>query len=337
MTPDTIAATNVRPAFEVSLRFGATEAEIAAKTGLTRELLETDDATVPGDATYAHMELMFAKPDFGRFLVAAAASHTLASLGVVGLACKTVQTIGDAMACHHRFQHLTNRTASYATTIMGEHVVFAEERVGLPRLGNLLVSDYAMLIAAHVIRQNAHDRVRIHAMHSRREQLAHAERDTYEAFLDTRIQTHAPCAALVFDRTLLACSVASADHELAQYFTAMLAKAAGFGGEEDEVLRRVRIAIRDALVHGPPSAASVAKSMGMGQRTLQRRLGELGTSFADVLESTRRTLAEGYLRDARLGLAEIAYLLGYDEQTSFFRAFRRWHDVTPGEFRRARC
>jgi len=333
--PLTIAATNVRPAYEVSLGFGATEAEIEAKTGLTRALLETDGATVTGDATYEHMELMFGKPRFGEFLVAAASTHTLASLGVVGLACKTVATVGEAMACHHRFQHLTNRTASYATTVDGARLVFAERRAGPPRLGNLLVSDYAMLIAVHVIRHSANDRLRVLALLSRRAQIDDDERHAYERFVEAELRTGADAAALWLEPALLDCPVSSADPELARYFAAILAKAAGFDGEEDEMLRRARIAIRDALVHGAPAAAAIAKSLRLGQRTLQRRLGQLGTTYADVLESTRRTLAEGYLRDPTLGLAEIAYLLGYDEQTSFCRAFRRWHEQTPGEYRRA--
>ncbi|MBC8073214.1 MAG: helix-turn-helix transcriptional regulator, partial [Deltaproteobacteria bacterium] len=107
-----------------------------------------------------------------------------------------------------------------------------------------------------------------------------------------------------------------------------------FDGGEDELLGRARIAVRDALLHGAPTAASLARTLGLGQRTLQRRLAELGTSYAELLESTRRVLAEGYLHDRTLGLAEIAYLLGYDEQTSFFRAFRRWHGQAPGAYRR---
>ncbi len=333
--PESIAATNVRPAFEISLCFGASEAEIEARTGMTRALLQTDGATVGGDATYEHMELMFAKPQFGRFLVAAASSHTLASLGVVGLACKTVATVGEAMACHHRFQHLTNRTASYATHIEGERLVFVERRPGPPRLGSLLVSDYAMLIAVHVIRQSAVERPRVLAMHSRRARVDVDERACYEQFLGAELRTGATQATLAFDRSLLACPVASADPELAQYFAAILARAAGFDVDEDELLRRARIAIRDALVRGTPGAATIARQLGLGQRTLQRRLAALGLGFAELLDSTRRALAEGYLRDPSLGLAEIAYLLGYDEQTSFFRAFRRWHEQTPAAYRRA--
>lgn len=210
-------------------------------------------------------------------------------------------------------------------------------RAGPPRLGNLLVSDYAMLIAVHVIRlsASASERLRVLALLSRRAQIDDDERHAYERFVEAELRTGADAAALWLEPALLDCPVSSADPELARYFAAILATAAGFDGEQDELLRRARIAIRDALVHDAPAAAAIAKSLRLGQRTLQRRLGQLGTTYADVLESTRRTLAEGYLRDPTLGLAEIAYLLGYDEQTSFFRAFRRWHEQTPGEYRRA--
>jgi AraC-like DNA-binding protein len=334
MQPDTIAVSNVRPAFEVSLAFGATEAEIERACGLTRAVLADDESTVRGDATYAHLELMFAKPQFGRFLVAAAATHTLASLGVVGLACKTVATFGEALACHQRFGHLTNRTASYASRREGEHLVFAEDRPGPPRLGLLLVSDYAMLIAAHVIRQSAPEPPPVLAMHSRRERIAEEERRGYEAFLGAPVHPGAAQASLWLAPDLPERPVPSADPELARYFASILMRAAGFDAQEDPLLHRVRSAIRDALVRGSADAETVASALGLGQRTMQRRLAELGTRWADLLDSTRRTLAEGYLRDPTLGLAEIAWLLGYDEQTSFFRAFRRWHDRTPGEFRR---
>jgi len=60
----------------------------------------------------------------------------------------------------------------------------------------------------------------------------------------------------------------------------------------------------------------------------------VGVDDGQAVESAARELLAGV---AHRGLAEIAYLLGYDEQTSFFRAFRRWHGRTPGEYRRAQA
>ena len=333
--PDSIAATNVRPAFETSLHFGATEAELEQRTGLTRALLEGDSATVSGDATYRHMELMFEKPAFERFLVTAAGTHNLSSLGVVGLACKTVATVGEAIQCHHRFQHLTNRTATYASAIDGERLILRETRPGPPRLGSLLISDYAMLIAAHLLRQSGDQETVPLAMRSRRAQMADAERAAYQSFVRAEIELGAEAAELVFDRGILDVPVASADPELADYFANLLARATRFDEPRDSLLGTVKTAIRDALVHGTPTAGQIAKRLGLGSRTLARRLTDAGVSYSAVLESTRRTLAEGYLADPSLSLAEIAYLLGYREQASFFRAFRKWHDQTPAAFRRS--
>ena len=101
------------------------------------------------------------------------------------------------------------------------------------------------------------------------------------------------------------------------------------------MVRDVRLAIRERLLQGTPTVGAVARALGVGARTLQRRLAEHALSFADLLDDTRREAAEGYLRTSSLTLAEIAYMLGYEEQASFFRAFRRWHDTTPDAFRRA--
>ena len=71
----------------------------------------------------------------------------------------------------------------------------------------------------------------------------------------------------------------------------------------------------------------------MTPRTLQRRLAGADYSFQDVLDATRRELAQVYLRDPALSALDVALLLGYAEQSSFTRAFRHWFDVTPSSWR----
>ena len=71
----------------------------------------------------------------------------------------------------------------------------------------------------------------------------------------------------------------------------------------------------------------------MSTRTLHRRLEEHGRSFRDVISEVRRARAEAYLRSPAISLAEVAFLLGYSEQSTFQHAFKRWAGVTPGEFR----
>ena len=71
----------------------------------------------------------------------------------------------------------------------------------------------------------------------------------------------------------------------------------------------------------------------MSTRTLQRRLGEAEITFQQLVENTRRELAHHYLKHSSVELNEAAFLLGYEDANSFFRAFHRWEDTSPGEWR----
>ena len=90
------------------------------------------------------------------------------------------------------------------------------------------------------------------------------------------------------------------------------------------------------LLHGrEPDLSEVAARLQLPSWTLRRKLAEEGTRFRDVLNETRRDLAETYIRDTELAFGEIAYLLGFASAEAFQRAFKRWTGLTPGEFRRS--
>jgi AraC-like DNA-binding protein len=98
----------------------------------------------------------------------------------------------------------------------------------------------------------------------------------------------------------------------------------------------LQAAVRQALTATLPDtqAASVAHALHVSVRTLQRRLAADGTTFRDIADSLRRGLAEAYLGDPHVSIAEVAFLLGFSDQTSFNRAFRRWTGAAPGAWRR---
>jgi AraC-like DNA-binding protein len=96
---------------------------------------------------------------------------------------------------------------------------------------------------------------------------------------------------------------------------------------------RVREAIVKRLPDGEPRRDDVASELGMSERTLQRRLEEEKTSFVQLLDDIRRELADQYLGRLHLSLGQAAYLLGFADQSSFFRACRRWFKVSPAQYR----
>ena len=103
--------------------------------------------------------------------------------------------------------------------------------------------------------------------------------------------------------------------------------------KSDDLIDRLRRLIREALEDGEPSIERLSLRLQMSARTLQRRLSELSTSFQDVLDGVRFDLARAFLREDRLDVSQVAYLLGYSELRAFDRAFKRWSGVTPGEYR----
>lgn len=103
----------------------------------------------------------------------------------------------------------------------------------------------------------------------------------------------------------------------------------------DRLTTRVRAVVESLLPEGPPSIDRVARRLALSERSLQRGLHGEGTSFIDLVDATRHTLACRYLEEDRFASVEISYLVGFSHPNSFYRAFRRWTGVTPEAYRRA--
>lgn len=99
--------------------------------------------------------------------------------------------------------------------------------------------------------------------------------------------------------------------------------------------QQVRWHLTRRLTGGKPDLAGVAEDMAVSGRSLQRHLRHEGFSFQKILSDTRRDLAREYLAQPGYDYPEIAFLLGYESQSSFSRAFQRWENQTPSEWREA--
>ena len=126
----------------------------------------------------------------------------------------------------------------------------------------------------------------------------------------------------------------AADETLTGYLDQLAEGVARALSESVTFRQRVCRAIWSDLSGGKPSVQQVASRLGVSTRTLQRRLEEEGTSFAQELDRLRQDLATRLLQDRSLAVYEVAFLLGYAEPSTFYRAFRRWKNVSPHEFRR---
>ena len=158
----------------------------------------------------------------------------------------------------------------------------------------------------------------------------HAER--YHAALGPGVSFNQPDTAICVARAEAEAplpgnnpELAHANDEVAERYLASLDPA------------RVATDVRELLVEMMPSGTvrqeDVAQRLNRSLSTLQRQLSGEGTSFQQLRDQTRRRLAEEYIRQNELSLSQIAYLLGFSDQSNFSRAFKRWTGMSPREYR----
>jgi AraC-like DNA-binding protein len=99
------------------------------------------------------------------------------------------------------------------------------------------------------------------------------------------------------------------------------------------ISEQVKGIVKKLLAGRRPTLQDVARELHLSTRTLQRRLTDEGVTFQQLMEGARRELAQHYLLHSSLELSETAYLLGYEDANSFFRAFHHWVGTSPAEWR----
>ena len=138
---------------------------------------------------------------------------------------------------------------------------------------------------------------------------------------------------LVFDSATLELPITRADPGLCAVLDRHAEELLAKYPRQDAIIDQVRSVIRKELQGGDPSLEAVAIQLGLGSRTLQRRLRENGTAHQQLLDQMRKDLALRYLREPEMAICEVAYLLGFSERSALHRAFKRWTGMTPSEFR----
>ncbi len=158
------------------------------------------------------------------------------------------------------------------------------------------------------------------------------ERQTYEAFLGTPI-TLSDFNGVAFDAVDVTKPFLTINHAMWSILQPELNKRLQDITQDSSFKERVRACLIEILASGNYSMASVASKLAISPRTLHRRLKAEDTTFQKVLDELREELARNYLSVSEYSTTEIAFLLGYEEPNSFYRAFRAWTGHTPEAIR----
>jgi AraC-like DNA-binding protein len=140
--------------------------------------------------------------------------------------------------------------------------------------------------------------------------------------------------ALYFDAAVLEEPLATAIPDVADA-TDKIAKRYVDSLDKNKIAGQVRELLIQMLPSGSADQENIASKLYRSSSTLQRQLTAEGTNYRDVLETTRSQLAEEYLKNNEHTHAQVAYLLGFSDQSNFARAFKRWTGQSPGQYQKA--
>jgi AraC-like DNA-binding protein len=159
-----------------------------------------------------------------------------------------------------------------------------------------------------------------------------AQIEDFQKLLRAPLQFGTARTRLVFDADAIERPLEGGNPELARHHDAIALQYLS-RIERDNIQARVREVLTRRLSHGEPSQEDVAELLNMSARTLQRKLGDGGTTYKEILDETRRVLALAYLSAPRHTVSDVTYMLGFSAGSSFTRAFRRWTGQSPSNWR----
>lgn len=160
-----------------------------------------------------------------------------------------------------------------------------------------------------------------------------AHRAQYEAHFGCPVKFKAKQNLLVFRRHDIDRPFVTHNPELLGMLVPHLEEELRYQKTQQTICEQVKGMLMRLVAGQRPAIEDLARELNMSARTLQRRLAEDGVSFQQLLEEARRELAHHYLLHSSLELTEAAYLLGFENSNSFFRAFHNWEGVSPAKWR----
>ncbi|MFZ3153227.1 AraC family transcriptional regulator ligand-binding domain-containing protein [Pseudomonas sp.] len=309
-------------------RLGVDRGQLMKACELSDNLLSDPDARVPF-ATQEQLWQQLSRIEHAEPGLALGCNLAPGPFSVLGYLLQSSPTLGDALAAGLRYQRLVGEGGEVQLREQGDELqlLYRPLHPELPATRTRVLALMACWVQMlHPLLDN---------WQLLRAQFVHPEPstlDSYSATFACPLQFAASDYGIVLPRSLASAALIQANpplqHLLRQHAEALLARLPSEG-----LSARVVALLGEQLARGEPDRSELARQLHLSERTLQRRLADEGCNYQQLLNDTRQQLAEQHLSSGNLPAAEIALLLGYSEPSVFFRAFRQWTGLTPGEYR----
>ena len=247
-------------------------------------------------------------------------------VGLYFYASSTARDLGEALALFSRYCRIANEAFRLTQRSADSAVEF--EFVGLPRHASRHNMEYVVAAIGAALRMVSGRKLvptKVAFVHNRNSDLREFER-----FFGCPVEFGAPKTVFQISEDALRLPLITADPKLLRVLRPYCDAAATERNIKPGTLRTaVEAEVEKLLPHGKAKAENVAEALALSLRTLARRLADEGTTYGEVVDQLRRSLATQYLNDPGMSLGQIAWLLGYEGSTSFNHAFKRWTGRSP--------
>jgi AraC-like DNA-binding protein len=266
-------------------------------------------------------------PAFG--LQAARCWHP-SNLGALGYAWLSSSTLRTALGRLVRYWRVVIADVTAALDESPQGVAFVHRPPPLDPALDTIRGDMVLAILYDMCRSNFGSALRPARVAFRR--AAPAAAGPYEAFFGCPVSFGADANRLLIGAAQADQPLPSGNRELAAIHDRVLVEQLARVDKSD-IMARFRASLLERLSSGDVSEDNLARDLNMSRRSLQRRLAEAEATYQSLLDGTRRDMALRYLEDPAQSATDIAFLLGYSQQSAFTRAFRRWTGMSPSQYR----
>lgn len=263
-------------------------------------------------------------PDFGLQLSKRQSIHILGPLAVIA---QNSTTVGEALREVAEYMHIYSPgirlELDTQTDPLRPHLLFEICLPAIPRIRQTM--ELSLGVGQNVMQLLYGKGFRAEFVLFRNSTFM--PQDRYQRFFGTRAYFGQGCNALVLRPEHLTQVI---DQHNSQLHEAMLEYISSHSANNSMDIRsRVEDTVKRLLPTKRCTLPLIAQHLGLHERSLQRRLEDHNLLFEDVVDLVRLELADLYLTESEMPMAQVAGLLGYAEQSSFNRACRRWHGITP--------
>ncbi|OFW00989.1 MAG: hypothetical protein A3I61_05110 [Acidobacteria bacterium RIFCSPLOWO2_02_FULL_68_18] len=251
---------------------------------------------------------------------------------IIDFLASSAPTIGAALAKVSDYFPLINRVVRLPYAVGDRHVTFAVEAPSRPATITRPYAEYtlaAVFLRTRIATNQPYRLLRVEFSHPRP-----ADTSEHERIFECPVGFGAATCQMVIARDVWDTPSTGSHPDMFSILDTHARMLLDQLPSPADTVGRTREAIEAELRGGSPTLESVARQLAMSPRTLQRRLRNQGVVFNDLLDALRFRAAKSYLAHGDVAGTEVAYLLGFAEQSSFNRAFKRWSGQTPSEYRR---